>query len=126
MKTICQQLNIREFPFTIKDSRGNRIYYESSTGYWSKREYDSSGNTTYLEDSEGYWSRWEYDFSSEGSIYHEDSDGGWSKWEYDSKGNEIYYEDSDGEIIDNRPKPVVELTMEELTQRLGYEVKIKK
>ncbi len=67
----------------IKDKNGNEIYYEHSSGFWSKSEYDSQGNR----------------------IYFEDSEGDWLKHEYDSQGNEIYYENSDGEIMDNRPKP---------------------
>jgi uncharacterized membrane protein len=82
MKTIAQQLNITEFPFIIKDKRGNRIYSENSNGYWCKREFDSSGNRIYSENSNGYW----------------------IKREYDSNGNRIYSEDSDGTIKDNRPK----------------------
>ena len=30
MKTIAQQLNIKEFPFEIKDENGNVIYYDSN------------------------------------------------------------------------------------------------
>ncbi len=82
-KTIAQQLNVKDFPFTIKNKNGNKIYYEYSNGYWYKNEYDSNGN----------------------DIYYENSDGYWSKREYDSNGNEIYYENSDGEVVDNRPKP---------------------
>jgi len=82
MKTIAQQLNITEFPFIIKDKRGNQIYYEDSNGYWSKWEYDSNGKETYYENSNGYW----------------------IKSEYDSNGKETYYENYYGEIIDNRPK----------------------
>ena len=51
--TIAQQLKIKEFPFTIKDSKGNQIYWESSTGYWAKMEYDSKGKQIYFEDSDG-------------------------------------------------------------------------
>ena len=32
-KTIAQQLNIKDFPFEIKDKNGNRIYLENSDGY---------------------------------------------------------------------------------------------
>ena len=70
--TIAQQLKITEFPFRIKDSGGNEIYYESSYAFWEKREWDSNGNRIYYEDSEGLW----------------------VKHEYDSNCNEIYYENS--------------------------------
>jgi hypothetical protein len=104
MKTIAQQLNVKDFPFRIKDKNNNRIYFEDSDGYWSKREYDSNNNQIYFENSKGFW---------------------WKR-EYDKNNNEIYYEDSDGYIVDNRPKPTPEYTMEELVEKLGYEFKIKK
>ena len=83
IKTIAQQLNIKEFPFVVKDKNGNVIYHENSSGDWYKREYDS-------------------------------------------KGNQIYYENSDGVIINNRPQSIPEYTMEQLTEMLGKEFKIKK
>jgi hypothetical protein len=106
MTTIAQQLKIKEFPFFIKDSKGNLIYYENSYGSWSKYEYDSNGNEIYREISNGYW----------------------SKREFDSNGNEIYRENSYGTIIDNRPK-TVELTMDDIAKMLRIDVnnlKIKK
>ena len=105
MKTIAQQLNIKEFPFEIKDSHGNMVYWERSTGGWEKWEYDSSN-----------------------MVYWENSTGGWEKWEYDSNSNMVYWENSDGRIIDNRPKKV-ELTMDEIADKFGINVsqlKIKK
>ena len=66
----------------IKDKNGNQIYFEDSSGFWAKYEYDSRGNRIYFEKS-GYW----------------------SKWEYDSQGHRIYFETSNGIIEDNRPKP---------------------
>jgi hypothetical protein len=138
MKTIAQQLNVTEFPFRIKDKKGNQIYFEDSYGYWYKWEYDSNRNTIYHEDSNKFWYKREYDSNgkliyfensngdkiySENStgcwwkykydsnrnlIYFEDSDGLWAKWEYDSDGNEIYYEDSCGDIEDKRPKPTLD------------------
>jgi hypothetical protein len=100
MKTIAQQLNIKEFPFIIKDDNGNQIYYENSTGSWVKQEYDSNRNC----------------------IYYEDFDGFWFKQEFDSNGNLIYFEESDGYIEDNRPK-TVELTMDEIATKFGINVK---
>ncbi len=92
--TIAQQLKIKEFPFEIKDSKGNKIYWEDSNGYWEKYEYDSEGNRIYLEDSKGYW----------------------FKREYDSNGKEIYWENSKGKITDNRPKTDVQKAIELLTK----------
>jgi len=57
-------------------------------------------------------------------IYFENSKSSWYKREFDKNNNEIYYEDSDGIIIDNRPKPIEEYTMEELTKILGKPFKI--
>ena len=59
-------------------------------------------------------------------IYYEDSVGFWVKREYNKNNNEIYFEDSKGVIIDNRPNPTPEFTMEELIAKLGFEFKIKK
>ena len=100
-QTIAQQIkwNFKtNGDLKIKDKNGNEIYYEHSSGFWSKSEYDSKGNI----------------------IYFEDSDGDWLKHEYDSQGNEIYYENSDGEIIDNRPK--AEPSVLEVTTTKTYKV----
>ena len=103
--TIAQQLNVKDFPFFIKDSKGNCIYWEDSRGYWSKREYDNK------------------------EIYWEDSRGYWSKREYDLNNNEIYWENSYGIIIDNRPKQSIELTMGDIAAKFNIDIsqlKIKK
>ena len=92
--TIAQQLKIKEFPFIIKDSEDNKIYFENSDGYWVKREYNSEGKEIYFEDSYGYW----------------------VKYEYDSKGNRIYSEDSNGTIVDNRPKTEIQKAIDLLTK----------
>ena len=102
-KTIAQQLNIKDFPFKIKDKKGNRIYYENSTGSWVKREYDQNGKEIYYENSTGYW----------------------SKQEYNQNGKQIYLENSTGIIIDNRPK-VVELTLDEIAAKLNIPVELLK
>ena len=95
MKTIAQQLNIKDFPFQIYDKRGNMIYLETHDGFWAKREYDSNGKPTYYENSCGFWEKREYD-SDGNETYYENSDGYRYKREYDSDGNETYFENSDG------------------------------
>jgi hypothetical protein len=107
MKTIAQQLNVKEFPFDIKDSRGKRIYFENSNGFWWKREHGSNGKQIHHKDSKGFWWKREYDSNGK-EIYYENSTGYWFKSEYDSQGKEIYFENSKGTIIDDRPKPTCE------------------
>lgn len=124
MKTIAQQLNVTEFPFIINNSKGNKIYWEDIRGNWYKKEYDSKDNQIYFEDSYGYWFRSEYDLNNN-EIYFKNSDGTWYKREYDSNNNLIYYESSNGTIIDNRPQ-TVELTLDEIAEKFGIDVKLLK
>ena len=98
MKTIAQQLNIKDFPFIINDKNGNRTYREFSNGTWSKYEYNENGNRTYYENFRGFW----------------------CKHEYDKNGTVIYYENSDGVIEDNRS---TELTFQEIADKIGINVK---
>lgn len=90
MKTIAQKLNIKKFPFIIKDKSGDMIYFEDIRGFWYKKELDSTGRQTYLENSNGFW----------------------AKRKYDESGNLIYYENSDGKIIDNKPNICVDEVIE--------------
>ena len=81
MKTIAQQLNVKEFPFEIKDKNNNLIYVEYSNCFLIKREFDKNNKRIYYEDSGGFWAKHEHE------------------------GNKaVYFEDSYGTIIDNRPK----------------------
>jgi hypothetical protein len=125
MKTIAQELKVTDFPFEIRDKNNNQIYFEYSNGNWIKREFDKNNNEIYYERSNGYWIKSEYDSNNNG-IYFEDSSGFWYKREFDKNNNRIYFESSNGTIIDNRPKPTPEFTMEELVAKLGYNFKIKK
>jgi len=98
-QTIAQFLKVKDFPFIIKDKNGKPIYIEYSNGYWFKREYDDGGNNIYYEVSNGYW----------------------LKSEYDDEGNLIRFENSNGEIIDKRPKPMIELTLEDIAKMKGVD-----
>ena len=55
MKTIAEQLkhDFKKGSLSLYDSNDNRIYFETSYGYWEKREYDSNGNKIYFENSGG-------------------------------------------------------------------------
>ena len=55
-------------------------------------------------------------------IYCEYSTGCWRKREYDDQSNQIYLEDSDGYIFDLRPKPIVELTLQDIAKLKGVDV----
>jgi len=92
MKTIAQQLNIKKFPFIIKDADGKLIYWETSDGYWEKREF-AGGKEIHYETSRGFWAKWEY-----------------------GEGKEIYCEDSTGFIEDNRPKTDIQKAIDLLTK----------
>jgi hypothetical protein len=127
-KTIAQQLKIKDFPFQIKDKNNNKIYHENSDGYWIKQKFDESDNVIYYENSDGYWIKQEFD-KNNNMIYFENSYGSWYKQEYDENNNRIYYENSNGEIEDNRPKPMLELTLEQIAEKFQTSVeniKIKK
>jgi len=100
MKTITQQLNVKDFPLIIKDNK--KTHSEDSDRSWIKREYNSEGYLTFSEDRTGYWIKREY--NSEGfETFTIDSNTSWIKREYDSEGKEIYSRNSADEIIDNRP-----------------------
>jgi hypothetical protein len=99
-QTITQFLNVKDFPFEIEDKNGKLIYREVSNGSWFKRECDDQGNRIYVEYSNGYW----------------------VKREYDDEGNLIYYENSSGKIVDKRPKPMIELTLQDIAKLKGVSV----
>ena len=40
--------------YSVYDEYSNKVYLESSSGFWEKREYDEQGNIIYSEDSNGY------------------------------------------------------------------------
>jgi len=90
--TIAKQLNIKKFPFEIKDSDGKNIYREWSDGFWAKYEY-AGGKEIRYEDSKGFWSKREW-----------------------AEGNLIRYEDSNGHIVDYRPKTDIQKAIDLLTK----------
>ncbi len=100
MKTIAQQMNAKEFPFSLYDVKGNTLYYENSSGDWYREEYDEAGN----------------------QIYYESSNKCWHQREFDELGNVIYFVNSDGYIRDN--KPIKEVTMQEVEKKFGCTIKI--
>jgi YD repeat-containing protein len=99
--TIAQQLNITEFPFEIKTNAGLPVYTEGQDGRWYRFKYNANGDITRYETSTGYW----------------------YTWEYDADGDIIYRETQDGVTYDERNHKAVVLTMDEIAQKLGIDVK---
>jgi hypothetical protein len=89
MKTIAQQLNVKDFPFIIRDNDGVMIYWEESDGFWERWEYDSSGREKYFEDSTGF--KRELDFKKNEIVC--SSPNGLAKG-YDENGNMVFFDDS--------------------------------
>jgi len=76
------------------------LRYEDSSGYWAMQEYDEYCNYTRLETSAGNVTLYEYD-----------------------KHNQCIYKEINSVVeFDNRPK-TVELTMDEIAEKLGIDVK---
>jgi len=98
--TITQQLNIKKFPFRIKDDNGKLTYQENSNGFWYRYEYDDRCNTT----------------------YYEDSDGAWYRYEYDDEGNKTYSEYSNGFKTGTKKSDIKELTLEDIAKLVGIPV----
>ena len=74
VRDILKKLRIKfTFPIEIKDADGNVTYYENSTGYWWRSEYDANGNRTYYGDSNGFWSKREYDTNGRETYFEENS-----------------------------------------------------
>jgi hypothetical protein len=95
-KTIAQILNIKEFPFEIKDKMGNVIYEEFKDMEWIRKEFDSKGNETRYEHSNyspdiSYWHDTIYD-ANNNPIYHKNSNGFWIKRIYDKNNKQIDFE----------------------------------
>lgn len=65
-QTIAHFLNVKEFPFEIKNHSGNLIYFEDQEGYWFKKIFDLNNNPIYYKDSYGFW--YEQEFDSNGNI----------------------------------------------------------
>jgi len=82
-----------EYPIFLYNRDGNLVYFETSDGYWWKREC-KDGIEVYYENSKGYIvdSRKELDIDN--PIFLSDRDG--NKFGYDRDGREIYFENSDG------------------------------
>ena len=59
-------------------------------------------------------------------IYFENVNRYWSIMEYDEKKDVTYFENSDGLILDDRTKPTVELTMDEIADKFGIDVNLLK
>ena len=105
-RTIAKKLDIRVFPFEIKDRLGNVIYSEDSNGSWKKRVYDLDGY----------------------EIMYEDSNGQLEKTDYYSSGKQIYYKSTKGFTKTNYDKEnrIVSTIVFQKNERRGYRRQLKK
>jgi hypothetical protein len=78
-RTVAQRLDIKDFPFHIKNSDGELIYFENSDNYWERYVRDDKNRV----------------------LYHEKSNGYKEHYNRDSEGNILFYLNSNGMIIDN-------------------------
>jgi hypothetical protein len=117
-QTIAQRLKVTEFPFVIKDKRGNVLYEETRRNKWERNEYDEKNRIVYHEEyhevSSGFWMKKTYDrFGNvsrmdnsrnewETHVYNHNNqlikfnrhDGYWAVWEYNDQGQEVSYKNS--------------------------------
>ena len=71
--TIAKILNIKEFPFVVKDKNGRTIYSENIDGTWWRKEYEGDLEV-YFEDYKNFW--YKQSFKEGKSIYYESSVSG--------------------------------------------------
>ena len=84
--------------FMLYDNNGNKIYHETSDGYWIKRKYNKNNNRIYYKNSDGYWYKREFDIDNN-VIYQEDSIKGLIFDQRSTPESELVYE---FEFIDGR------------------------
>lgn len=60
MDSVAKFLNVRTFPFIIRDESGNVIYQELENDNWQRSEYNENGNLIFEENSQGEWKIIEY------------------------------------------------------------------
>ena len=82
------------------NATGKQVYYESSKGYWARREYNEADQEVYVQTSTGY------------SHF----------CQYNDEGKQFYYEDSFGTVRDNRPNKAKIFTDEDGKQYKVVEV----
>ena len=52
-QTISQQLNIKDFPFFVKDKNDRTTYFETNDGYWFIAMFDKNDTLSYYENMYG-------------------------------------------------------------------------
>ena len=108
--------------FEIHDKNDEIIYHENSSGYWQRWTRNEDGYIIYFENSNGNWRKYTRDDNGNPTSY-VNSDGFWFKKEYDENNYIVYQEDSNrGIIIDKRNK-TVEVSMDDIAEKFGVDVK---
>jgi len=120
MKNILGKLE----DLNLYNDKGVLVYefYTHSKGFWYKRTFDNNGKELNFKNSKGDWYEYTRDDNCNRLTY-KDSNGFWCESTYDDQGKELTFKDSDGV---KRGFDIPEYTMEQLTQMIGKEFKIKK
>jgi len=108
----------------LYNDKGVLVYkfYQSCNGLWSEIIYDDRRNELSYKNSLGDW--YEYTRDDQGNpLTYKNCHCYWYKKTYDDQGNELTYKDSEGKL---RGFDIPEYTMEQLTEMIGKEFKIKK
>jgi len=71
------------------------MYFENSDDFWVKYKYDDNGRKTDRKNSEGEWSTYKYEENGNTWEYTEYPSGFWENSLEDENGNNLYYENSD-------------------------------
>ena len=111
----------------LYNDKGGLVYkfhrfYKDYDRDWYKLTYDDNGNELTFKNSDGRWYEYTRDDNCNRLTY-KDSNGFWCESTYDDQGKELTFKDSDGV---KRGFDIPEYTMEQLTQMIGKEFKIKK
>ena len=108
----------------LYNKKGVLVYefYKHSKGYWCEITFDDMDNELTFKNSFGDW--YEYTRDDQGNpLTYRNCYCYWYKKTYDDNGKELTFKDSEGKL---RGFDIPEYTMEQLTEMIGKEFKIKK
>jgi len=108
----------------LYNDKGGLVYefYKHPKGFWYERTFDNMGDELTFENSLGDW--YEYTWNdNRNKLTYRNCHCYWYKKTFDDQGKELTFKDSEGKL---RGFDIPEYTMEQLTEMIGKEFKIKK